>query len=246
MNSAGISTASGIQDYRGKNGIYTLHKKKKAKSPMKAASSPIGGGNNDYNWLGRNQVKIWFPTLAHMCIQQLVSSNIVQYVISQNCDNLHLQSGIPKSKLAELHGNSFVETCGACGVDVARDFIIAQPRIVNMNEVRTIESSSSSCSSNDDSDRDSEASSKRKSSDDELKTVDESKFTGRQCEKCGGELQHTIINFGEKVEGREWKQALPHAKKADLMIVLGSSLKVRPAVDLVEIADKIVICNLQR
>ncbi|KAE9458352.1 hypothetical protein C3L33_09748, partial [Rhododendron williamsianum] len=40
----------------------------------------------------------------------------------QNIDGLHLRSGIPREKLSELHGNSFMETCSSCGVEYFRDF----------------------------------------------------------------------------------------------------------------------------
>lgn len=46
----------------------------------------------------------------------------VTYVVSQNVDCLHLRSGIPRSKLAELHGNCFAERCSRCRQEYIRDF----------------------------------------------------------------------------------------------------------------------------
>ena len=46
------------------------------------------------------------PTLAHMAIKKLVDDGLVKFVVSQNTDGLHLKSGIPVEKIAELHGNS--------------------------------------------------------------------------------------------------------------------------------------------
>lgn len=53
---------------------------------------------------------------------ELEKAGILKFVISQNIDGLHLRSGIPREKLAELHGNSFMEICPSCGVEYLRDF----------------------------------------------------------------------------------------------------------------------------
>ncbi len=76
--------------------------------------------------------------------------------------------------------------------------------------------------------------------------------TGRKCTRCDGVLQDTIINFTESLPERELKLAFDHAKKADLCLVLGSSLTVTPANEVPETVGsrrrrgaKLVICNLQ-
>lgn len=60
------------------------------------------------------------PTLAHEGISYLVSQGLVKYVISQNCDGLHLLSGVPEDKISELHGNVFREYCEKCGKEYER------------------------------------------------------------------------------------------------------------------------------
>ena len=53
--------------------------------------------------------------------------------------------------------------------------------------------------------------------------------TGRTCHGCNGKLSDTIVHFGEKRElsfPQNWKAAFEHAKKADMILCLGSSLKV--------------------
>ncbi|KAI1799712.1 DHS-like NAD/FAD-binding domain-containing protein [Daldinia bambusicola] len=75
--------------------------------------------------------------------------------------------------------------------------------------------------------------------------------TGRKCASCGGALHDSIINFGEALSEQPLELARGHAKKADLCLVLGSSLTVSPANEIPEKvgrrgrAAKLVICNLQ-
>ena len=53
---------------------------------------------------------------------ELQRRGIVKFVISQNCDGLHLRSGIKSTNLAELHGNMNLEICAVCDTKYLRDF----------------------------------------------------------------------------------------------------------------------------
>jgi NAD-dependent deacetylase len=92
---AGISTGSGLPDFRGPNGIWTKHK-----------GSLRRLGSVDWS---RVQ-----PNAAHMAIVELQNMGKLQFLISQNVDNLHLKSGIKPRLLAELHGNIFKVECRSC------------------------------------------------------------------------------------------------------------------------------------
>jgi len=74
--------------------------------------------------------------------------------------------------------------------------------------------------------------------------------TGRTCALCGGALFDTIINFGENLSEGPLRLACEHADKADLCLVLGSSLTVSPSNDIPKAVGRkrgaeLVICNLQ-
>lgn len=101
---AGISTSSGIPDFRGPKGVWTLQREGKG---VAEASLPFDRA---------------MPSITHMALVELEKAGILKFVISQNVDSLHLRSGIPREKLAELHGNSFREVCPSCGAEYLRDF----------------------------------------------------------------------------------------------------------------------------
>ncbi len=93
---AGISTESGLPDYRGPEGVWTLREKGlKPKLPRKPIS----------------QIE---PNPSHYAFVELYKIGLLRFLISQNVDNLHLKSGMPPEMLAELHGNSSLMKCMSC------------------------------------------------------------------------------------------------------------------------------------
>lgn len=101
---AGISTAAGIPDFRGPNGVWTLEQK---------------GKTPDCNITFEDAV----PTFSHFALKELEKRNLVHHVVSQNIDGLHVRSGFPKEKLSELHGNMFTRKCNTCLKEVVKDTV---------------------------------------------------------------------------------------------------------------------------
>lgn len=57
-------------------------------------------------------------------MEQLIASDRIQYIVTQNCDSLERKAGIDPSKLSELHGNVFVEYCERCMREYVRDYCV--------------------------------------------------------------------------------------------------------------------------
>ncbi|OLS23065.1 MAG: NAD-dependent protein deacylase 2 [Candidatus Heimdallarchaeota archaeon LC_2] len=93
---AGISTASGVPDYRGPDGVWTRRDQGLQPRAMKTP------------W---NEV---LPNKAHNSIVDLQELGIMKALISQNVDGLHLKSGINPNIIAELHGNKDFMKCLFC------------------------------------------------------------------------------------------------------------------------------------
>ena len=96
---AGISTESGLPDFRGPNGLWTRWEKG---LPMHDEDEA------DQDWEDAT------PNPGHYALVQLQNWGLLKYLISQNIDNLHLKSGIRKDLLAELHGNMTLFRCEKC------------------------------------------------------------------------------------------------------------------------------------
>lgn len=95
---AGVS-ASVLPTFRGKGGLWT----RKADSSIIAQQKPA-------------------PTLTHRVLMALEKRDMVHWVASQNYDDLFNDVSFPTSKLSELHGNIYMESCSKCGTNYHRDF----------------------------------------------------------------------------------------------------------------------------
>ena len=111
---AGISTESGVPDFRSPGGVWSRMKpiyfqdfvaseERRREAWTRAFSGAAG-------WTGAK------PNAGHAAVAQLVARGKVTAVITQNVDNLHQDSGVPPGQVIELHGNASYATCLDCGL----------------------------------------------------------------------------------------------------------------------------------
>ena len=109
---AGISTESGIPDFRGPQGLW------KTVSPIDFSDFISSEEKRRERWSRQfnsdNEMSRAQPNLGHMAVAKLVAVGKVSHVITQNVDGLHQKSGIPDEFIIELHGNSSYAKCLEC------------------------------------------------------------------------------------------------------------------------------------
>lgn len=110
---AGISTESGIPDFRSPGGLWSKYKPVYFDDFMRSEDMRRETWRRKFAMEGTfSQAK---PNRGHQAVAQLVNRGIVSSVITQNVDNLHQDAGVPDDKVIELHGNSSYATCLDCG-----------------------------------------------------------------------------------------------------------------------------------
>jgi NAD-dependent deacetylase len=187
LTGAGISTPSGIPDFRSvDSGLWAQA------DPMVVASLQafLRDPRPFYEWFRPLLQTIWHahPNPAHQALAQLESAGKLKAVVTQNIDDLHRQAG--SQTVYELHGHLRDMTCMRCQqVDLAAPVIstfMANGHIPHHH--------------------------------------------------CGGILKPNVIFFGELLPQRTYSAAVAILQKADLVMVIGSSMEVAPASELPLIA----------
>ncbi len=115
LSGAGISTDSGIPDFRGPSGAWTLNPVAQQKHTYQAflADPELRGSY----WKSRYEHPIWRakPNAGHLAVAALANSDIDTTVVTQNTDGLHQHAGAPADRVIELHGTMHGVICVECG-----------------------------------------------------------------------------------------------------------------------------------
>lgn len=203
LTGAGISTDSGIPDYRG------VHRRTPAPRPMTYQEFTRAAESRQRYWarsaVGWAAMADRQPNAGHLAVVELERLGRVNGVVTQNVDGLHRRAGT--RSLIELHGDLARVTCLSCGTREPRGEF--QRRLLDLNPAFATLSAAAL--------PDGDA-----ALDPELTRS----FRVPACAACGGVLKPDVVFFGENVPRTRVEQAERWLEAADALLVLGSSLEV--------------------
>jgi NAD-dependent deacetylase len=110
---AGISTESGIPDFRSPGGIWSKNRVIYFDEFVRSRDARIEAWTRLFN--GRKMLIGAEPNAGHRAVAKLHERGLLSHVITQNVDGLHQSSGVPDDRVIELHGNSTYARCLECG-----------------------------------------------------------------------------------------------------------------------------------
>jgi NAD-dependent protein deacetylase/lipoamidase len=128
LTGAGISTDSGIPDFRGPQGIWTRNPAaEKLSTYQNYVSDPE---LRQRSWQNRLAHPAWQarPNAAHLALARLTASDVDTQVITQNIDGLHQKAGTPPDRVIELHGTMHATACVSCGDSTSMAEALARVR----------------------------------------------------------------------------------------------------------------------
>ncbi|MGI8761113.1 MAG: NAD-dependent protein deacetylase [Jatrophihabitantaceae bacterium] len=211
LSGAGLSTESGIPDYRGPSGARRRHQ------PMTYQSFVADAVARHRYWarsyLGWPKISAARPNAGHRAVATLQARGLLDGIITQNVDGLHQAAGA--RDVVELHGGLDRTLCLHCGSRAARRALDHRLRAVNADFHARLTQLNP--------DGDAEV------GDDEL-----GGFTMLACVSCGsGPLKPDVVFFGENVPRERVERSYHLVDGARLLLVLGSSLSVLSGLRLV-------------
>ena len=203
LSGAGLSTESGIPDYRGPSGAA------RPSTPMTYQTftrDPIARrrywARSHLGWRTIGEAR---PNAGHFAVARLQELAVVDGIITQNVDGLHQAAGA--HGVVELHGNLVRITCLDCGALTPREEHSARLTAANPDFVAAVSRI------NPDGDV-------------ELDAAELDGFTVVDCADCGGMLKPDVVYFGETVPPARVARSFELVTGARTLLVLGSSLTV--------------------
>ena len=203
LTGAGLSTASGIPDYRDHDGV------RRGRLPVQGPEFRRSDAVRRRYWA---RSMVGWPTLAqaspnagHRALAELEAAGRIGAVITQNVDGLHQRAG--SRKLIELHGNIHGVVCLECRAQFRRAAV--QQRLLSDNP----QLAAADAQPLPDGDA-------------QLEPEALHDFQIPLCEECGGTLQPDVVFFGDNIPPQRSADALELMRQADALLVVGSSLMV--------------------
>ncbi len=109
---AGISTESGIPDFRSPGGLWTQNKPIPFQAFVASREARAEAWRRKFTM--DDSYRGAAPNRGHLALAAMIRGGRLDAVITQNIDNLHQESGVPEERLIEIHGNGTYATCLAC------------------------------------------------------------------------------------------------------------------------------------
>lgn len=210
LTGAGVSTDSGIPDYRGEGAP--------ARSPMTFSQFLESRNYRKRYWagshLGWRRFSSAEPNAGHLALARLEAAGVANGVITQNVDGLHLRAG--SARVVDLHGSMDRVRCLGCGQLFARGAIAA-----------TLERDNPWLESAD-------AAALGPDGDVVIEHIAD--FIEPACTVCGGILKPDVVFFGEFVPVERFAEARALVQSAEVLMIAGSSLVVNSGIRLLEVA----------
>jgi NAD-dependent SIR2 family protein deacetylase len=210
LTGAGVSTDSGIPDYRGEGAPRRTPMTFQTFLTDERARKRYWAGSH----LGWRRFRAAQPNVGHRALADMEAAGAINGVITQNVDGLHTRAGT--RRVVELHGSMDRVVCLRCGQAYAREAIAARLEEANpaMADEVTI------------------------APDGDAEVSDVDAFSVPECTVCGGMLKPNVVFFGELVPVRRFAAAASLVTAADALLVAGSSLAVNSGIRLVELARR--------
>ncbi|XP_014245062.1 NAD-dependent protein deacylase Sirt4-like [Cimex lectularius] len=232
LTGAGISTESGLPDYRSEDvGLY----KRNGKSPPYVPISYQQFINNHRlrtrfwlrNYLGWEKMFALQPNSTHLTLKKMETLNKVFFIVTQNVDSLHEKA--KSLNVVELHGSAYRVKCLSCSYSIKREFF--QEALVTSNPY--VDSASATIAPDGYV---------------ELQENDDIHFAVPDCPDCGDLLKPDIVFFGENIPKERLSEVSKLIHKCDSLLVLGSTLTVNSSYRIVhachEMKKPIAIVNI--
>ena len=204
LSGAGISTESGIPDYRGATGAAL-----RRHAPMTHQAFVRDPVARRRYWarshVGWRIMRTAEPNPGHRAVAALEDAGLVSGVITQNVDGLHQAAG--SRQVIDLHGRLDRVMCLSCGARSTREEVDDRLRAVNREWRTTI------LAHNPDGDVD-------------IPEADLDRFTMVDCASCSGPLKPDVVYFGDSVPRGRVERSYALVESAAALLVLGSSLHV--------------------